>query len=74
MCTQGASLNRGDAEKLHQLAEHHAIDKMSERFQKVSPADCDLCKVAAARKSKRVPQIPEGHTRTTVDLLNEIGL
>jgi len=66
-------LNRGDAEKAHQLAEHHGIDKMSVRFQKVSPAECELCRVAAAKRSHRGPQIQEGQTTEIVNLYKEIG-
>jgi hypothetical protein len=67
-------LNRGDAEKLHQLAEHHGIEKMSEGFQKVSPAECELCRVATAKRSRRGLQIQqEGQTTEAVNLYKEIG-
>jgi hypothetical protein len=68
------SLNRGDAEKIHQLAEHHGIEKMSEGFQKVSPAECELCRVATAKRSRRGLQIQqEGQTTEAVNLYKEIG-
>ena len=44
------SLHHGDAEKLHQLAEHHGIDKLRGEFQKVSTTECDLCRAAAAKR------------------------
>jgi len=50
------------------LAEHHGIEKMSEGFQKVSPAECELCKIATAKRSHRGLQIQEGQTTETVNL------
>jgi hypothetical protein len=65
-------LGRGDAEKLHRLAERHGIDKMSERFQKISPEDCDLCRAAAANRSNRGLKIQKGQKEITVDPRKEI--
>jgi hypothetical protein len=55
------------------LAEHHGIEKMSGGFQKVSPAECELCRVATAKRSHRGLQIQEGQTTETVNLNKEIG-
>ena len=59
------SLNREDAEKIHELAEHYGIEKLDERTLKVSPDECDLCKALVARKANRAPQFPNGSTKTT---------
>jgi hypothetical protein len=67
------SLSRGDAEKIHQLAEHHGIDKMRDGFQKVSSAECDLCRAVAAKRPNREPQISEGQRTETVNLNTEVG-
>jgi hypothetical protein len=66
-------LNRGDAEKLHQLAQHHGIDRLSERYQKVPPAECELCRAVAAKTSHRGMQVREGQMTETVNVNEEIG-
>jgi hypothetical protein len=67
------SLSRGDGEKIHQLAEHHGIDRMSDGFQKVSSAECDLCRAASAKRPNREPLTSEGQRSETVNLNAEIG-
>jgi hypothetical protein len=68
------SLNRGDAEKLHHLALRHGIDKSSANLQKVSPAECDLCRAASTKRPNLAPEVPKGDvTTTTVELPKEMG-
>jgi hypothetical protein len=67
------SVDREDAEKLHELAEHYGIERLEERFQEISPDDCDPCRAAAAKKSNGAPQVSKGTTSTTYDLREELG-
>jgi hypothetical protein len=62
------SLNREDAEKLHQLAEHYGIDRLNGRFQEISLDDCDLCRAAAGKNRNRAPEVPKGRLTNTLDL------
>ena len=62
------SLNREDAEKLHQLADHYGIEKLDECSLPLSPDECDLCKAAAAMKSNRAPQLPKGTAGTNYEI------
>ena len=50
------SVNRQDAEKLHQLAACYGIDGFKDRFLGMSPEDCSLCR--AAGLNKRGPDLP----------------
>lgn len=63
------SLNRRDAERLHQVAAIHGIDGMKGRFLRVSSADCELCR--AVGFDKKEPPLTEGTTRMQVDLCKE---
>jgi hypothetical protein len=65
------SLNREDAEKIHQLAEHYGIEKLDERTLRVSPDECALCKALTARKASRAPQVPKGSTKSASYELRE---
>jgi hypothetical protein len=67
------TVNRKDAEKMHQLAEHYGIERLEDRFQKVSPEECEMCRVAAHKGSVRTPQVPEGSVSTSCDLRKELG-
>jgi hypothetical protein len=67
------TVNRKDAEKVHQLAEHYGIERLEARFQRIPPEECEMCRAAASKGSVRAPQVPEGSVNSTVDLLEELG-
>jgi hypothetical protein len=66
------SVNQEDAEKLHELAEHYGIEGLDERFQQVSPDECDLCMATASKNSNRTAEVPEGCTRINSSLQEEL--
>src|ERR1700674_5761827 len=47
------TVNRKDAEKIHQLAEHYGIERLEGRFQQVSPEECEMCRASAGKESVR---------------------
>ncbi len=71
------SLNRADAEKLHQLAECYGIDGLRDRFLSIPPDDCALCQAAGLNKkgADLAPRCLEGkQSFTDVDLRKELSL
>ncbi len=66
------SLNRQDAEKLHQLAACYGVDRAGRSFRGISPDECDLCRAAGLDKKGCAPP-PEGTTRMEVDLRKELN-
>lgn len=62
------SLNRRDAEKLHQLAASYGIDGMRNRFLSNAPADCSLCRAAGLGRNGPDLAPEEGVKRIEVDL------
>ncbi len=50
------TVNRQDAEKLHQLAACYGIDGFKDRFLGMPSEDCSLCR--AAGLNKKVPDLP----------------
>ena len=50
------TVNRQDAEKLHQLAACYGIDGLMDRFLGMPSEDCSLCR--AAGLNKKVPDLP----------------
>jgi hypothetical protein len=71
------SVNRQDAEKLHQLAACYGIDGLMDRFLGISPGDCSLCRAAGLDKKgpDLSPEISGQEARTTeVDLRAKLNL
>jgi hypothetical protein len=66
------SLNRQDAEKLHQLAACYGVDRTRRSFRGISPDKCTLCRAAGLDK-KGSALAPEGTTRIEVDLCKEVN-
>jgi len=65
------TINRQDAEKLHQLAACYGIDGFKDRFLKISPEDCTLCRATGlkGKGSYLSPELYDQGVRTTeVDL------
>jgi hypothetical protein len=58
------SLNREDAEKIHELAELYGIEKLDVNCLSLTQYKCDLCKELAARKANRA-QSPKDDVKTT---------
>ena len=71
------SVNRQDAEKLHQLAACYGIDGFKDSFLGASPDECDLCRAAGLNKKR--PDLPPAlsgpEVRTTeVDLRAKLNI
>jgi hypothetical protein len=66
------SLDRSDAEKIHQLAEHYEIHHMNDCLLIVSRDECALCRAAAKRNSIVAPRDPDLRF-TTMDMRQELG-
>jgi len=71
------SLDRQDAEKLHQLAACYGIDGLMDRFLGISPGDCSLCRAAGLDKKgpDLSPELSGQEVPTTdVDLRAKLNL
>lgn len=66
------SLNRRDAEKLHQLAASYGIDGIRDGFQSIPLDECSLCRAARLGRNEPDSAPEEGVKRVEVDLRKKL--
>jgi hypothetical protein len=70
-------VNYEDVEKLHQLAACYGIDGFKDRFLRISPENCSLCRAAGLNKKRPdlPPELSGREVRTTeVDLRAKLNI
>ena len=71
------TLNRGDVEKVHHLAECYGIHNVGDPKLVVWQKKCPLCRATAEKNGRLDPGLPEGMVETsleTLDVRKELGI